>query len=431
MRWIYRLHRITGFISAPFMLILCLTGLILLYEEEITEWSTGEARVHGTPTTAAALCQLLPEGVEKAQAAAKGQTIRSIRFAPSIGRMRFRFQKPQEGGTSQRMGRGKAVDLLLTDGVLQQITSGGEGRTSLHETMRTIKRFHVRLNDGEAGLIILIAACVMGMIAVVTGFILYPPFMKKMSFGERRQFSLRLWFVDWHKIWGILGGSWLFILCLSVPIIYGFSAAKDRYSHAAWETAQQHFRAAIEGGVIPVHEAAARVMEGFPDRNITAIEFPTAAHPFYAFELAEASSQSGIYAFPQLVFIGADGAGDLLSPPYTEWLAWGTLGINLHLRNHNTAWLKGMWAFFLVASLLMTLTGLGAYIARFPKHAKQAPTIYPIIPLGAVATWVVAAAPILGLFLPLWGASGLGAVFFGITICGALCLWDKSWFIKQ
>lgn len=412
------------------MLILCLTGLILLYEAEIAEWSTGEARVHGTPTTAAALCQLLPEGIEKAQAATPGHTLRSIRFAPSIGRMRIRFQKLQEEGKGQRMGGGKFVDLVLADGALQEASSGSAGRSALHETMRTIKRFHVRLNDGEAGLIILIAACVMGMIAVVTGFILYPPFMKKMSFGERRQFSSRLWFVDWHKIWGILGGSWLFILCLSVPIMYGFSGARDKYSQAAWEAAQQHFGAA-SGRAVPVQDAAARVLAGFPDRSITVIEFPTATHPFYAFEIAAPSAQSDIYAFPQLVFIAADGTGELLSPPYDDRLAWGTLGINLHLRNHNTAWLKGMWAFFLVASLLMTLTGLAAYIARFPQRAKQAPTIYPLVPIGHVAVWVMAAAPILGLFLPLWGFPGLGAVFFGITVCGALCLWDKRWFFKS
>ena len=85
MKWIYWIHRVTGLISAPFLLLLCLTGAILLFGEEISDWnavSSAEYEAMGED----ALYRHLPEALAKAETEGAGQTIESIRFMPFAGR---------------------------------------------------------------------------------------------------------------------------------------------------------------------------------------------------------------------------------------------------------------------------------------------------------------------------------------------------------
>ncbi|MFC2344109.1 MAG: hypothetical protein ACFNWW_09645 [Negativicutes bacterium] len=128
--------------------------------------------------------------------------------------------------------------------------------------------------------------------------------------------------------------------------------------------------------------------------------------------------------------MSADGAKTLFAPP-PSWAAIGALASNLHFRNHSTLALKGLWAFFLLLSLLLTVSGLAIYITRFPKNAGAKPTVKPLLSFGSGGVWALALLPVAGLFLPLSGAERLGAAAFLIVAVGTACLADKVWFIKK
>ena len=62
---LYRLHRWISAICAVFFLLLCLTGLPLLFKEEITQWNRVEPLPHAGDSSYHALWQGTSAGLDK------------------------------------------------------------------------------------------------------------------------------------------------------------------------------------------------------------------------------------------------------------------------------------------------------------------------------------------------------------------------------
>ena len=420
MKWIYRLHRITGFIAAPFLVILCLTGLFLLFEREIL----GEdAAFDGAPVAEEQLYQRLTEGIAKAKEIAPGQELRSVRFITSQGQLRFYLQEARDAA-----GR-RIVDLSLEDGVLKDTSPDTSRHTWVRDALSLMARLHVRLNDGEAGRILMGVMCGVAMISIGTGFVLYPKFMQGLSFGTRRAFSWRLWWSDWHKILGILAGGWLFLLSFSGLGLFLHAKGQNRYIDTAWKAAEAHF-VPPSGEALSVEEALTIIRRRFPEERISSISLPEANHPFYAFDISERPKEIRLYTPRRVVFLAADGADELIPPQLPAWLAFAPLALNLHFRNHDTLWLKGMWGFFLVLSLLLTVSGLAVYLTWFSKAAARR-TIIPVLNLGRCGVWLLGLLPVLGLFLPFYGLNTPALITFALAALGTIALVDKEWFQRK
>ncbi len=420
MKWIYRLHRITGFIAAPFLVILCLTGLFLLFEREIL----GEdAAFDGAPVTEEQLYQRLSEGIAKAKEIAPGQELRSVRFITSQGQLRFYLQE------ARAADRRRIVDLSLEDGVLKDTSPDTSRHTWVRDALSLMARLHVRLNDGEAGRILMGVMCGVAMISIGTGFVLYPKFMKGLSFGTRRAFSWRLWWSDWHKILGILAGGWLFLLSFSGLGLFLHAKGQNRYIDTAWKAAEAYF-VPPSGEALPAEETLTIIRRRFPEERISSISLPEANHPFYAFDISERPKEIRLYTPRRMVFLAADGADELIPPQPPAWLALAPLALNLHFRNHDTLWLKGMWGFFLVLSLLLTVSGLAVYLTRFSKAAARR-TIIPVLNLGRCGVWLLGLLPMLGLFLPFYGLNTPALITFALAALGTIALVDKEWFQRK
>ena len=420
MKWIYRLHRITSFIAAPFLVILCLTGLFLLFEREIL----GEdAAFDGAPVTEEQLYQRLSEGIAKAKEIAPGQELHSVRFITSQGQLRFYLQEARDAA-----GR-RIVDLSLEDGVLKDTSPDTSRHTWVRDALSLMARLHVRLNDGEAGRILMGVMCGVAMISIGTGFVLYPKFMKGLSFGTRRAFSWRLWWSDWHKILGILAGGWLFLLSFSGLGLFLHAKGQNRYIDTAWKAAEAHF-VPPSGEALPAEEALTIIRRRFPEERISSISLPEANHPFYAFDISERPKEIRLYTPRRVVFLAVDGADELIPPQLPAWLAFAPLALNLHFRNHDTLWLKGMWGFFLILSLLLTVSGLAVYLTRFSKAAARR-TIIPVLNLGRCGVWLLGLLPVLGLFLPFHGLNTAALITFALAALGTIALVDKEWFQRK
>lgn len=423
MKWIYQLHRVTGLIVAPFLLLLCLTGFFLLFGEEIYE-SNAAASSSYDAVCEDVLYRYLPEALEKAETEAPGQTVQSIRFMPSTGSIRMRFQK-EDCPDARRM-----IELHLKDGILHESLPRAYCYAWVGDAMRLMLLLHVRLNDGEAGEIFLVFICLLTIVSIGTGFWLYPAFMKGMPFGMRRRSSRRLWWSDWHKALGILTGGWLCVLSLSGIGLYLYEVGSDHYNEAAWTAAEVRFPAST-GATIPVDHAVERVLCTIASgQSIQSVRLPDAEHPFYAFEIAEVPSETNLYTLRQWVFMAGDGTGTLLIPNVSADLLWSVLFVNLHFHNHDSLPLKGMWTFFLFLSVLLTVSGVVVYITRFFQGTMSKEAVFPLVRFHHYAVWTLALLPVIGLFLPLWGVSWIAAAAFVCTTVGALCLMNRMWFSR-
>lgn len=423
MKWIYQLHRVTGLIVAPFLLLLCLTGFFLLFGEEIYDWNAAPSGGYDV-VSEEVLYRHLPEALKKAETEAPGQAVQSIRFMPSIGSIRMRLQEG-DSPDARRM-----IELHLKNSVLQESLPRAYCCAWVGDAMQLMLLLHVRLNDGEAGELFLVIICLLTIVSIGTGFLLYPAFTEGMPFGVRRRSSRRRWWSDWHKALGILTGSWLCVLSLSGIGLYLYEAGSDHYNEAAWTAAGAQFTVPT-GATISADHAVERVRRAVASgQSIQSICLPDAEHPFYAFEVAKVSSETNLYTPHQWVFMASDGTGTLLIPNVSADLLWSVLFVNLHFHNHDSLPLKGMWTFFLFLSVLLTVSGVVVYITRFFQGTMSKEEVFPLVRFHHYAVWTLALLPVIGLFLPLWGVSWIAAAAFGCTTVGALCLMNRMWFSR-
>jgi uncharacterized iron-regulated membrane protein len=72
---------------------------------------------------------------------------------------------------------------------------------------------HIRLFAGLPGTLFLGAMDLLFVIAIVSGVVIYAPFMRKLDFGPvRKDRSARLKWLDLHNLLGIVTTTWLLLV---------------------------------------------------------------------------------------------------------------------------------------------------------------------------------------------------------------------------
>ncbi len=183
-----------------FMLLLCLTGLPLIFHHEI-------AHLLGETVEAPALPPDTPlASVDRVLAVAQAQHPTMV--------PQYLFQEEDEpeiwyvtfGETAQAVDtRAVAID-ARTAHVLEE-PKFDEG------FVYVMFRLHVDLFAGLAGKLFLGAMGILLLVAIVSGIVLYAPFMRRLPFGTvRRDRSLRFRWLDVHNLLGAVTLAWLLVV---------------------------------------------------------------------------------------------------------------------------------------------------------------------------------------------------------------------------
>ena len=195
------LHKWSSLVCTLFMLLLCLTGLPLIFHHQIGAWL-------GTEVEAPALAADTPRV--------------SLDRVMQVARQRF----PAKGGmfVSQEPDDDKIWYVTLSDTPtsetdLKQVAVDARTGIALAEPkldrglMFVIYTLHVELFAGLAGKLFLGFMGLLMLVAVVSGVVLYAPFMRKLRFGEvRRDRSTRTRWLDLHNLLGIVTLTWAFVV---------------------------------------------------------------------------------------------------------------------------------------------------------------------------------------------------------------------------
>lgn len=195
------LHKWSSLVCTVFMLLLCLTGLPLIFEDQISEALGHEAR---PPALAADAPRIsLDRVMEIAQA----------RFLDKHGRFASQSvdddrvwyvtmseKPPAPGGLKQ-----VAVDARTGEVLAEPPLEGG--------VMKFIEHLHVDLFAGLPGMLFLGAMGLLLLVSLVSGAVLYAPFMRRLRFGEvRRGRSSWVKWLDLHNLLGIVTLVWVFVV---------------------------------------------------------------------------------------------------------------------------------------------------------------------------------------------------------------------------
>ncbi|MFY9510590.1 MAG: PepSY domain-containing protein [Rubrivivax sp.] len=195
------LHKWSSLVSTLFMLLLCITGLPLIFHHEIGHLLGTEveppAIVHNGPS--ASLDQVL-------QAARARHPERVVQFASQDeddSRLWFVTLTPTPAPTDDFRS-------VAVDGRTGQVLA--EPRFD-EGFMYVMFKLHVDLFAGLPGKLFLGLMGLLLLLAIVSGVVLYAPFMRKLDFGAvRRERSARVRWLDLHNLLGIVTLVWAFVV---------------------------------------------------------------------------------------------------------------------------------------------------------------------------------------------------------------------------
>lgn len=412
MRIFYQIHRWVSLVCALFFLMLAVTGLPMLFRDEIRTWNTVNLPPAGAPMPQAEIWKALPEGFHAIETHFPNKEVRAITPNPADGTLYFSVQtrgaKTAER-THMRMGGEQIMYDVRTGTVFNR-----KDRVYRFESIETMLRWshllHTQLGAaGMAGKHFLALMCLLAVISIITGLFLYGPMMKGLACGTLRRNSRRLLWSDWHKFVSVFALAWAVVLCLSGVMIAAYSAGSRAYHRdahiAAMEALSSHER--TEAALSPA-EALERVRGAFPDKTILTLALPEHDCGNYTFHIADPPRKPTNFVLDEMVFLPSDaGAAPLLVPP-PDWLRVTPIFLNLHIHNHDWIALKIVWAALLLLTIAMIVSGcVLLWTRRCNVVCRDAPRI---VHRSNASVWrapvLICVLSAIGLFAPIEGGVG-------------------------
>ena len=195
-------HKWSSLVSTLFLLVLCVTGLPLVFFEEIDHLSG--ARIEAPPMQPGAPRAALDAVVAAAVAAHPGKLPLYV-FAEKDSPDLWLVKLDARVDGDERDAVFSAVDARSARVLGQPRFNEG--------AMYQIYRLHVDMFAGEAGRLFLGAMGLLLLVSVVSGIVLYAPFMRRLAFATlRRDRSPQLWWLDLHNLTGIATLVWVLVV---------------------------------------------------------------------------------------------------------------------------------------------------------------------------------------------------------------------------
>lgn len=429
MKYWYKIHKWTSLICAIFLFIMCFSALPLIFGREIAAFNQVSNPANSVVATAAAADLSVSRLAETAVARYPGYDLRAIYLDHVNQTIGFSLQGAGKGYQYTRLD--------LNTGQFVERANQQVKYEFIQQFINFMYRMHVDMYLGSFGRQLLGFMCGLSVVALISGLWLYAPFMKTVSFGSLRATSRRGYWVDWHKLLGIVTLSWTVLLSIS-----GFIFVFAGPAHNAWnEHSRREFLQAYEGKPSPAQRisldsALAVAKTALPDRRITGLELPQAGGKMpWHYTVRTQGDGFGAY-LNQSVWVDA-ATGEITAIPEQPWyLQAFSMASPVHFSNHDTLPLKMLWFVTDFLTCIMIITGIYAWVVKFSPNTSKAaanrqPVIRPIRPVrqSLWQIWRLPAAIILltlfGLIAPLAGSewNNVSALALAIPLILTVYYW--------
>lgn len=349
------LHTWSSLACTLFLLMLCITGLPLIFHEQIDGWFDEPSAPQ--PHLAA---------VEPQDADAMAALVRS-RYPQRAIRFIVWLDEPQQYRFGLAPGAPGQKPFALVDarGPVLAGEAWSEKDWRHGGPMAVLLRLHTDMLMGVPGSLILAGVGVLFLLSLVSGVALYGRFMRKAPFGTVRKGRSRLLrMLDLHNLAGIVLLVWMAVVGLS-----GLINTLDSFVFAAW---REH-AAGRQSSAPPLGPGQARPLQAavdlarrtLPDRDVSFLAMPGSlfsAEGAYTVFMQGRTPLTRHLLQPVVVRV-ADGA--LISaepPPWYMWLLEGSRP--LHFGNYAGLPLQLIWAVLDLAAIVVLLTGLYLYLPK-------------------------------------------------------------------
>jgi uncharacterized iron-regulated membrane protein len=357
------LHKWSSLVSTVFLLLLCITGLPLIFHEEIEHafepppQATGEVVGASQPGGAPSLDDLVAHALWQA----RGEHVNFVLIEREdelvqVGTSPSRQPTPGEGHT-RWYG-------LHTGAVLQPPPTSGDG------FMGVMLRLHTDMYMGLWGTLFLGFMGLVMAVAVVSGVVLYAPFMRKIPFGTvRHTHAPRTRWLDLHNLLGIGTVVWLTVVgltgtinTLEVPLGHLWrnnDLAAMRQRHAGDPPAQ---------ALAPLHQVLAAAREAAPQTQVDSIIFPgmVISGPRHHLVILR-GDKPATRQLVQVMLVDAE-TGRVTDHASMPWYVQ-TLSMSqpLHFGDYGGMPLKILWAVLTLISIVVLGSGLYLWLTKPSK----------------------------------------------------------------
>lgn len=353
-RWFW-VHKWSSLVCAVFMLLLCLTGLPLIFHHEIDHLLGYSSEVpdidHDGPDAD------VDDIVDRALALRPGETVQ------------FLVREPDEPDALYvRLGTTvKSADMsaFMT---FDARTGDYIGKYPLGQgLMNFLLRLHVDFFAGLAGTLFLGLMGVFLLASLISGVAVYGPHARKSGFARvRRERSTRLRWLDLHNLLGMITLVWLFVVTatgvvntLSIPIFAEWQATELAEMTRPYADRAVPERLADLDAVLQAAESAA------PNKQLSFLAFPgnefTSPNHFNAFMQGTTALTSKLIT---PVLIDAETA-EVVTTAEMPWTV-STLMLSqpLHFGDYGGMPLKILWALLTALTIVVLATGIYLWLKR-------------------------------------------------------------------
>ena len=374
-RWV---HKWSSVVCTAFLLVICLTGLPLVFHEEIDHWLDDD------PPYA-----VLPAATPAASLDRIAQSSRQLYPGQVIVSMFTDDDEPQvivtlatswaDYNADPRTGHWIKFDARTAE-VLEQSKPAGEDSQTF---MGVMLRLHMDLFAGLPGQLFMAAMALLFVIAIISGVVLYAPFMRKLDFGTvRADRSPRLKWLDLHNLLGVVTLAWALVVGatgvineLSTPLFALWQRTDVKVMLDRWQGAPIASPAELSS----VQAALETARAATPGMTVISVVYPGSAFGTSYHYLFWAKGQTPLTSrlFSPVLVDARSGAlvGAVAMPWYLRALE---ISRPLHFGDYGGLPLKIIWALLDLVTIVVLGSGLYLWLGRrasSPATAGQGDTV--------------------------------------------------------
>ena len=363
-------HEWSSLLCTLFLLVLCVTGLPLLFGDEIDDWLDPSAAYAVLPADAPRAS--LDPMVETARRLRPDEVVIGIFIDPDEPEIRVNTAVSQAAANADP-GNLHWLKFDARTGALL-----GDSRQAAVPPDRIDQFFlalHTRLLMGGTGLAIMLAMGLLFLAAIVSGTVLYAPFMRRLAFGTvRRDRSARVRRLDTHNLFGIVTMAW--------ALVVGFTGVLNELTDPLFDLWRQQVVVAVaarwpgepigpETPLASVQAALATARAAVPGMIVTGIDYPggnlTSGRHYMAW--ARGATPATAQLFTPVMIDAVDGrlAATLPMPWYLRAIE---VSRPFHFGNYGGLPLKLIWTAFDLMTIAVLVTGIQLWLR--PKR-EEAP----------------------------------------------------------
>ncbi len=352
----FLVHKWSSIVCTAFLLMLCVTGLPLIFHHEIDELSGAhdQAPLRGLGMPAKSLDELL-----------------DIALADRPGHVGL-YMSFDEDRPVTNITTGARPDVDETEMTLRSFDMGTGDMVGVIEgggLMDFILRLHIDMFLGLPGMFFLGGMGALFVVALVSGVVLYAPFMRKLRFGTLRTTrSKRLKWLDYHNLLGIVALAWALVVgltgvinTLATPIMQSWQTGELAEMTAAYRDMPAPTGAKLSS----LQEAVDTARAAAPGNRIQFIAFPgggfSSKHHYAIFMQGDTPLTQRLLT-PALVDAQT---GELTAIRPMPWYVQALLlSQPLHFGDYGGLPLKILWAVLDIFTIVILGSGLYLWLGR-------------------------------------------------------------------